>query len=166
MTRSKLKPPSEEEVEARMRPGAFSHEGFLGPEEKLKDVLETDAKTLQRLKLTYAEIASRLDTLISAAEESPTHKALVANLECQVQIHQGFQICPWAIDPHRAQCDKGLGVSHASVNWVVRDVRANHLMRGPGLAVHLIRDHHFFEGKKSPYRTDPRELAELLGLCK
>lgn len=166
MKESELKPPSEEEVEARMKRGAFSREGFLGPDEKLKDVLENDAKTLQNLKLTYAEIASRLDTLISAAEESPTRKALIGGLECQVRIHQGFQICPWAVDPHHAQCDIGLGVRHASVDWSIKDVRSDHRMSGPGLAVHLIRDHHFFEGRKSPYRIDPRELAELLGLCK
>lgn len=34
----------------------------------------------------------------------------------------------------------------------------------PGLIIHLIREHHFFEGFGSPYRVDPTELARLLEL--
>jgi hypothetical protein len=37
-------------------------------------------------------------------------------------------------------------------------------MRGPELITHLIREHGFFEGFESPYRVDPRALAELLQL--
>jgi hypothetical protein len=29
---------------------------------------------------------------------------------------------------------------------------------------HLIRDHRFFEGPRSPYRLDPEQLARVLGL--
>jgi hypothetical protein len=32
-------------------------------------------------------------------------------------------------------------------------------IRGPGLVVHLIRDHHFFEGLLSPSRVDPAQLG-------
>jgi hypothetical protein len=35
--------PSETELEARMQPGAFSKAGFLGPGERLADVIESDA---------------------------------------------------------------------------------------------------------------------------
>jgi hypothetical protein len=34
----------------------------------------------------------------------------------------------------------------------------------PGLIVHLIGEHHFLEGKGSPYRVDPLRLARVLGL--
>lgn len=37
-------------------------------------------------------------------------------------------------------------------------------LAGPGLIVHLIRDHHFFEGPGSPYRVDPVKAAQVLGL--
>ena len=152
-----------EEIEARMRPGAFSRSGFLGLNERLADVISADAKVLSELGLSCAVLASKLDELVSAAEASPARQARIGALECQVQVHQGFQICPWAPDPHRAQCDAGLGVRHASVDWRIANVETAEEMKGPGLVIHLIRDHEFFEGPMSPNRVDPLQLGRLLG---
>ena len=145
-----------------MRPGAFSRTGFLGPNERLREVIAADAETLRNLNLTYSEIASKLDALIAAAEASPDHQARLGTLDCRIQVRRGFQICPWALDPHRAQCSAGLGVRHGSVDWQVTNLNTGEEMTGPGLAVHLIRDHHFFEGPMSPNRIDPFQLARLL----
>lgn len=158
-------PPSEAEVEARMRPGAFSRTGFLGPNERLGQVLATDAETLRNLNLTYAEIASKLEALIAGAEASSTRRVRQGALECRVQVHQGFQICPWAPDPRRGQCRAGLGVRHGSVDWWITNLKTGEEMKGPGLMVHLIRDHHFFEGLMSPNRVDPTQLTKILDLC-
>jgi hypothetical protein len=157
--------PSEAELEARMRPGAFSKTGFLGPHERLRDVIAADAEVLRKLGLTYTEIAARLDALIAAAEASPDHSACLGGLQCRVQLYQGFQICPWAPDPHRAQCSAGQGVRHGSLDWWVRNLKTGAEIKGPGLVVHLIRDHHFFEGLESPNRIDPHRLANVLDLC-
>ena len=148
-----------------MRPGAFSRTGFLGPTERLREVLETDAAVLRKLNVTCAEIAQKLETLVAAAEASPDGEARVGTLQCRVQVHQGFQICPWASDPRRAQCSAGLGVRHASADWRIVNLKTGGEMSGPGLAVHLIRDHNFFEGPTAPHRVDPSRLASLLGLC-
>ncbi|HKE42851.1 MAG TPA: hypothetical protein VKG21_23735 [Casimicrobiaceae bacterium] len=152
-----------EEIEARMRPGAFSRSGFLGLNERLAEVISADAKALSALHISCAELAAKLDELVGAAEASPTRRARVGALECQVQVHQGFQICPWTPDPHHAQCDAGLGVRHASVDWHITNVETAEQMKGPGLVIHLIRDHAFFEGPMSPNRVDPLHLARVLG---
>lgn len=146
-----------------MRPGAFSRSGFLGPGERLVDVISVDGKTLSALGLSCAVLASRLDELVSAAEASAARQARVGVLECQVQVNQGFQICPWVSDPRRARCEAGLGVCHASVDWRIRNLETAQEMKGPGLVIHLIRDHGFFEGPMSPNRVDPLQLARLLG---
>src|SRR5262249_57554118 len=88
--------PTEAEIEARMRPGAFSRTGFLGSEEKLRDVVAADAETLQNLHLSYAEIASKLDDLLVAAEASPTRRARVGELESAIPVHPPFQFFPFA----------------------------------------------------------------------
>ncbi len=156
--------PSEPELEARMRPGGFSRRGFLGPGDKLAEVLAHDQETLRDLNLSCAEIASALESLITAAESSPSRQARAGPLECRVQVHQGFQLCPWTPDPNRGQCRAGGGVRHASVDWIISNANAHTEMIGPGLIVHLIRDHYFFEGPGSPNRVDPVQLARLLGL--
>jgi hypothetical protein len=157
--------PGIEELEARMQPGAFSRVGFLGPGERLQDVLEADARTLEELHLDYGQLATPLDTLIVEAERSPRRRAEVDNrFQVEVEIHTGFQICPWALDPNHSQCTAGQGVQHASADWFVRNLKTGRELRGPGLIVHLVRDHHFFLGLGSPLRVDPRELARLLDL--
>jgi hypothetical protein len=122
-----------------------------------------DAKTLSELDLSCAVLASELDELVSAAEASPARQARIGALECQVQVNQGFQICPWAPNPDRSQCDVGLGVRHASIDWRIINLETSEEMKGPGLVIHLIRDHEFFEGRMSPNRVDPLQLARLLG---
>ena len=153
-----------EELERRMRPGAFSQVGFLGPEERLEEVLDQDRQTVARLGLTLAEIVVPLDALLDVAESSGGNWARLGDLDVQIELTTGFQICPWATDPHHAQCTAGGGVRHASITWQIRNHRSGGKLSGPGLIVHLIRDHGFFEGHNSPYRVDPEQLVRLLGL--
>ena len=155
---------SELEIEARMRPGAFSRSGFLGPGDRLAEVIARDRQTLCDLRLTVSEIASALESLIVAAELSPSRHAQVGSFVCRLRIHQGFQLCPWTLNPNAGQCKTGGGVRHASVDWYITNTETQAEMVGPGLIVHLIRDHSFFEGPGSPNRVDPARLAQLLAL--
>ena len=148
-----------------MRPGAFSQSGFLGERERLEDVLAADALTLGELGLTAAELAAPLDRLIDAAERARGRSARVdGRFEIRVEVFTGFQICPWAESPHSGQCTAGGGARHASVEWRLRNLATGERLDGPGLIVHLIRAHGFFEGRDSPSRVDPRTLARVLEL--
>jgi hypothetical protein len=149
-----------------MRPGAFSQSGFLGEHERLDDVLAADARTLGELGLTAAELAAPLDRLLDAAEEARGRSARVdGRFEIRIEIFTGFQICPWAARPHSGQCSAGGGVRHASVEWALRNRATGARLSGPGLIVHLIGAHGFFEGLESPKRVDPRSLARILELA-
>jgi hypothetical protein len=70
----------------------------------------------------------------------------------------GFQECPWGSADHRKIC------AAASNDWRIRNTSRNLELRGSALLPHLIGNHHFFEGPASPYRLEPRALAELLEL--
>jgi hypothetical protein len=75
----------------------------------------------------------------------------------------GWQECPWG--PGLRDAKQGEGITlcgHGSSDWFITDVRRGLSMNGPSLITHLIREHGFFEGFESPYRVDPRALAELL----
>ena len=148
-----------------MRPGGFSQSGFLGEDERLEDVLSADARVLEELGLSPAQLANALGRLIDAAEASRSRSAQVDDrFEIRIEVFTGFQICPWARDPNSGQCTAGGGVRHASVEWRLRNLRSGAELRGPGLIVHLIRAHGFFEGFESPNRVDPTELAQILEL--
>jgi hypothetical protein len=155
--------PDTKELESRMRPGKLSQGGFLGINEKLNVVLSRDKEIVSALGLTYQELADQLERLIQAgvaARGRPTR--VEKRFEVQVTMYNGFQLCPWTSNLHGGQCTAGGGVRYASLDWNIRNLKTQQQMRGPGMIVHLIRDHHFFEGPASPYRVDPRDLARLL----
>jgi hypothetical protein len=152
------------ELESRMRPGALSQGGFLGENERLADVLAEDSRMLAELGVTHEELAEKLGALIKKGDSASPQTARTDRFEVSVTSYSGFQMCPWSPDIHRRQCAAGGGVQFSSLDWCIRNVHSGQEMCGPGLIVHLIRDHHFFEGSGSPYRVDPRELARLLEL--
>jgi len=54
-------------IEDRMRPGRWSHAGFLDHAEHVDDVIERDARAVAALGLTHAQIAAALDRLLDRA---------------------------------------------------------------------------------------------------
>jgi len=149
-----------------MRPGIFSQSGFLGPKESLRTVLESDAATLDQIGVTAETLALRLSANITAALALRQATTIVSPYTIRIQRYKGPQICPFAPEPHENPCP-GPPLSDnrlASIDWNIRNTRNNTHLSGPGLIVHLIQAHHFFEGPRSPYRVDPRALAHLLEL--
>jgi hypothetical protein len=54
------------ELERRMRPGAFSGLGFLGPEESLEKVMAKDNQTLETLGVSHEQIADALEKILQS----------------------------------------------------------------------------------------------------
>jgi hypothetical protein len=67
---------------------------------------------------------------------------------------RGFQDCPW-------NCREP---NWGSFDFLLLNRQSGEYIIGPGLIVHLIREHHFFEGKESPYRVEAQKLARVLEL--
>jgi hypothetical protein len=146
-----------------MRPGSFSQSGFLGPNESLRQVLDTDARALDELGLSARTLADLLEQLLEGALASKRTVTRVGRYKVHVQRYKGPQICPFAPEPHENPCPGG-GMRLASIDWDIQNTRSRVRLSGPGLIVHLIGAHSFFEGVQSPYRVAPRALAELLEL--
>ncbi len=153
-----------QELEKRMRPGEFSHVGFLGWEESLVDVLQEDKATLQLLGLTSEELARPLEIILQFSLSGKMPKDLRNRFKVKTEMFTGFQICPFSPDPDHEQCSQAGGVQFGSINWAICNRRTGQQLKGSGLITHLIRAHHFFEGKHSPYRINPEDLAKLLEL--
>ena len=145
-----------------MRPGSFSQAGFLGPAESLAQVLDADAHALREFAVDGQELADRLGQLLETAVASKQTITRIGHYEVRLNRYKGVQICPFAPQPHENPCPAGGGVRFASIDWDIRNTRTGSRLSGPGLIVHLIAAHAFFEGLQSPYRVAPRALAELL----
>jgi hypothetical protein len=167
--------------------------GFLGPRESLAAVIARDTRTLQELGLTHRQLADALAEVLQAAlaerdrllalapsayrerdvgipdlyhpasvpvyardhlPDAYTGYVLEDDLQVFVVQYRGMQECPWgcAYDPW------------SSFDFMIVDRRSGASITGPGMGVHQIRAHHFFEGVQSPYRMDPAQLARVLRL--
>jgi hypothetical protein len=179
------------ELEKRMRPNAYSDGGFIGINESLETILQNDEFTLQSLGISFEKISEKLGNILAAAlnrrgklcetnyqefmerekydstlwKRKPTHIFSLDNLpdiktgyliESRYQVfffqHFGYQECPWNCEYDTWSCFLILLLN--------REI--GQCIKMPGLIVHLIREHHFFEGIDSPYRVDPIKLAQIL----
>ncbi len=179
------------EVEARMRPGVMSPIGFLGPDESLKETITRDAETVDRLGLSYDRLAGALESLLNQAlemfrrpvppEEIPRALArqttfpnlknpetiphfdlqampdpesgfMLGHLQVFVISYKDMQGCPWG------------DIITGNTDLMIFNRETGESVTFPALMPHLIRAHHFFGGLDSPYRTEPEQLATVLGL--
>jgi hypothetical protein len=156
-----------------MRPGRFSDAGFLANHERLVDVIAHDMQVVAGLSVTPEQIG---DCLQSIADDAfGTERERVARLNRLVSppgvlvrgryrvvgtAYLGEQTCPFE-DDHGKPCED---LTYACFDFALRDIETGMELSFPGLAIHLIRDHHFFEGTV-PYRVDPARAVAILGLC-
>ena len=62
-----LSPKEIARIEARMRPMAFSMEGFLDHTQDLASVITSDSATIEKLGITHKQIGDRLESLMGKA---------------------------------------------------------------------------------------------------
>ena len=148
-----------------MRPGRYSSVGFLGPAESLEAVLAQNAATISELGLSFDEVAQALQTIVQKARDQFGDVVRIGRLEALIpSVALGHQICPWGPDRGNQICSFADSLHYSNFEWLLRDFDTGEMMAGPGLIVHLIRHHRFFEGMDSPFRVDPKRLARLLRL--
>lgn len=78
------------ELEKRMRPGAWSEGGFLGPTESLEAIVAQDDQTLRELGITYEGIADALEKVLQSAlvqRERLLHLKLIRVLQLGSETH-------------------------------------------------------------------------------
>jgi hypothetical protein len=153
------------QIEASMRPGEASLSGFLAPGERLADVIARDERTCAERRIAPEQIADRLESLIGRAVSGcdgadALDKGLVADgFRIGGVQYRGYQRCPFVDDGGRP-CE---GSSFSSGDYRIEDVASGRTLRLGGLLIHLVRDHHFFEGSVE-YRLAPAEAIDVLAL--
>lgn len=148
-----------DKLEARLYPGASSTKGFLAFGEKLQDIIDKDAKTLEELHFTYNEIANAIQEAFNKVNEAEKASkkyegsfSISKTTKARVIRYMGYQNCPWGCKQHEA-----MGCSEYIFD------NNKHRIVVPQLITHLIREHHFFEGHIA-YRVDPKIIIEMLEL--
>jgi hypothetical protein len=170
-----LNPGQIAKIEARMRPRQFSVKGFLGQTEGLREVVERDDATLKKHGITHEQIADRLESLVEQAKQNEGDDLIEGKYKVKSLHYRGVQTCPFYDigdcgsdnrDIFITKCNtkkpSGIkGMIQRVINPALRETEEIDRIEFPGLIMHLIRDHHFFEGD-TPYRLNPEDAIRVL----
>ena len=130
-------------------------ESFLGHDTRpIAQIVEGDEAELNAAGLTAQELARTMRRLTAKGLESPGGDVAVDGFHVQVEEYMGRIDCPFK---H--------AVREAKRNTTCTNARGK-TMTWTDMSIHLIETHSFFQGEGSPYRLEPLELAEFLGLLK
>lgn len=136
-----------------LAPGAASRDGFLGSDMRpVAGIIRSDARAVAKAGLTHRQIAARMAYFRQRAEEGlGAFVKIGKRFEAACEVERGFIPCPFGDSrPLRKKM------------IVVRNLRLNREIAFSEMNIHLVSAHGFYEGKGSPFRLEPRELAALL----
>ena len=142
-------------IQEKMQPGVYTRDGFLGTDRrKLIDILIEDDEAVKRMDLTHRQIADRMIGLRDAGMRGLGEFINVEpHYEIRVISVRGKLPCPYG--------DPGI---FPKTNTVVRNTKLDREVTFTDMHIHLVGSHGFYEGKGSPFRLEPEELAEVLDI--
>lgn len=178
-----LKPEASlEQLQINLRPGGDLEElfyGFLGNDELHEEVIETDRKTLVMLGLTHEQFAKTIEDVFEHMPATINRNPLFLF----EYIHSPG--CPWEGWSPTSFMDVSLKVTEIwlcnpkhfwKLIFLLRFWDRNKRLKKlkelvdkdwvfvlSDLHPHLIRKHHFFEGRCTPYRVDPERFVRWMG---
>jgi len=148
-----------ENLEENMIPGKSSDGGFLAVGEKLMEVYKVDKETIKRLGVDYSRIAEELENVIKAS--SATEITTYRNLSITKNATFGWQDCPFGCTDKLELMGLESGNTKGSADYHVTNTDTGDELFFSDLHIHLVRDHHFFEGH-TKYRLDPEQCIKIL----
>jgi hypothetical protein len=142
-----------QQVREQMAPGVITRDGFLGDDRRpLADILLADEAAEKALDLDHQAVAARMIELRDAGMAGLGEFVDVApHFEVRVDSVRGRLPCPFG--------DPGM---FPKTNITVRNRQTGREIAFTDLHIHLILAHGFYEGRGSPFRLEPKDLAEVL----
>ncbi len=145
----------------KMLPGATTAQGFLGNDvREPEEIIIEDEREFSRLGLDFNAVADALEVLRTAGERGLGEPITHGTFLVQTGDARGMLPCPW-----------GDGLFHKNaVSVQPVDVPRESCVEGEDmivfsdLSIHLLRVHHFCQGRGSPFRLEPDLLKRILGL--
>ncbi len=137
---------------ARMQAGIITSAGFLGEDERtLADIIEADAEAMAKFGVAFENAADFLEYL-RAAGQAGLGEPLTIDKRYLVTVGdaRGKLPCPWED-----------GIFHKN-SVSVTDTKSGLSLIYSDLSVHMLRVHHFCQGRGSAFRIDPAVLRGVM----
>jgi hypothetical protein len=143
----------EDKIMRKIQAGEITFSGFLGTDTRhYQQIIEADEKILSAFGKTPEELADRLEYFTKSSFESFMGAVTIDDIyEVETEVTRGKLPCPFGHNGiYRKTVTKLLNkTNNLSVSWT-------------SLNIHLIREHHFLEGKGSAFRLEPDVLIRAI----
>jgi len=145
--------PMEMKIRNKMLPGNLTRDGFLGDDPReLNEIIADDERLLNKIGITAEEIADRLEYFFDEAYNSFEEEIIIdKTYKIKILSVRGKILCPFS---HPVGFPKGM--------ITFTNLKYNEILKWTPLNIHMIREHHFFEGRNSTHRLDPEICKKLL----
>lgn len=133
--------------------GDIFQDGYMGDDRRqLNEIIRSDEETVKSLNLTHKKIAERMMEFREKGQKGLGDYVKVApHFEVRCDVERGKLPCPFG--------EPGM---HRKTNTGVRSLGTGKEISFSDLNIHMIAAHGFYEGKGSPFRLEPADLAEIL----
>ncbi|NLX82280.1 MAG: hypothetical protein GXZ04_00455 [Clostridiales bacterium] len=142
--------PKDIPVVESLRAGILTRDGFMGEDTRpFTQIIMDDAALLASAGFTLQEITDKMAELTKAGLTATGAPVDYQGFIITVEEYMGKLSCPFR--DHRApkRNTEVINQHGQRMSWT-------------DLSIHLIKAHGFFQGKGSPYRLEPDELAAFL----
>ena len=142
-----------QKAQEQMAPGIITRDGFLGDDRRpLVDILLADEEAVKALDLDHQAVVTRMIELRDAGMAGLGEFVDVApHFEVRVDSVRGRLPCPFG--------EPGM---FPKTSVTVRNLSTAREITFTDLHIHLVMAHGFYEGRGSPFRLEPKDLAEVL----
>ena len=146
--------PEQKKIQENMAAGIITAAGFLGDDERtITDIIEDDEEMMRYHKLDYDEVAEKLMYYIEKGKKGLGEFISVDSLWLvRTEEARGHLPCPF-----------GDGLQRKITCEIVLEETGEKLLFSV-FSLHLFKEHHFHQGKGSPFRIDPLQLKNVLKL--
>jgi hypothetical protein len=145
-----------------MRTGGWFVRPMLRQEDSLADIVAADARFLEGMGLTSAQLGIQLAELLASAPKTDWFRPLrFRGMDVELHRRRGLITCPWAPGEF-VPCEHGGGFRPTANEFLIRNSETGRALKGLALSIHLIREHGFFGGPGTGFRLEPAEVAEAL----
>lgn len=137
---------------SNLYPGNASVKGFLANGEDFNQVRQRDLDNIKYTGITCTQIADRIESILRG---QCTEQFIVNSTS-----YWGYQNCPLCNPDEKDECDDDCRSDNESI---IINKKTKEQLFIPGLIIHLIKKHQFFEGN-TPYRVDPLKAIRILDI--
>ncbi len=147
------KPPHTQKLEEVLRCSKLVYGGFMGTDTRsVSEVIDADNAKLSKIGFTIDQIVAKMQEITDIAITGfGTWVEVDENRQGKTEEAKGTLICPW---PHPGKFAKRV--------TTVKLTDSGQTIKWADLSIHLIAEHHFFQGKGSAFRIEPEKLIRII----